>query len=167
MPNGSASDRPGNGRDRTPSGSSPAPRRQAPPQRCLHRRCRLPCLATARQGPLPTAFHRALDCRERGLLIAGPCGVGKTWLACALGQKACRDNNSVIYKRLPRLFSELQPAHDDGRFPRISAARESRPADPGRLGARPADRQPTPRPDGDRRRPLRHGSTMVTSQLPL
>ncbi len=56
---------------------------------------------------------------KRGLLITGPCGVGKTWLACALGQKACRDNASVIYKRLPRLFSELQLAHDDGRFPRI------------------------------------------------
>ncbi len=50
---------------------------------------------------------------KRNLLITGPCGVGKTWLACALGQKACRDNATVIYKRLPRLFSELQLAHDD------------------------------------------------------
>ncbi len=56
---------------------------------------------------------------NRNLLITGPCGVGKTWLACALGQKACRDNATVIYKRLPRLFSELQLAHDDGRFPRL------------------------------------------------
>lgn len=52
---------------------------------------------------------------KRNLLITGPCGVGKTWLACALGQKACRDNTTVVYKRLPRLFSELQLAHDDGR----------------------------------------------------
>ncbi len=56
---------------------------------------------------------------KRNLLITGPCGVGKTWLACALGQKACRDNTTVIYKRLPRLFAELELAHGDGRFPRI------------------------------------------------
>jgi len=54
---------------------------------------------------------------KRNLLITGPCGVGKTWLACALGQRACRDNATVIYKRLPRLFSELQLAHDDGQLP--------------------------------------------------
>lgn len=35
------------------------------------------------------------------------------------GQKACRDNDAVIYKRLPRFFSELRLARDDGRFPRI------------------------------------------------
>jgi DNA replication protein DnaC len=56
---------------------------------------------------------------RRNLLITGPCGVGKTWLACALGQKACRDNRTVIYKRLPRLFAELELAHGDGRFPRL------------------------------------------------
>ncbi len=56
---------------------------------------------------------------KRNLLITGPCGVGKTWLACALGQKACRDNTTVIYRRLPRLFAELELAHGDGRFPRI------------------------------------------------
>jgi DNA replication protein DnaC len=55
----------------------------------------------------------------RNLLITGPCGVGKTWLACALGQRACRDNQTVIYQRLPRLFAELELAHGDGRFPRI------------------------------------------------
>lgn len=56
---------------------------------------------------------------KRNLLITGPCGVGKTWLACALGQRACRDNTTVVYKRLPRLFAELELAHGDGRFPRI------------------------------------------------
>ncbi len=45
--------------------------------------------------------------------------VGKTWLACALGQRACRDNTTVVYKRLPRLFAELELAHGDGRLPRI------------------------------------------------
>ena len=52
---------------------------------------------------------------KRNLLITGPCGVGKTWLACALGQKACRDNTTVIYKRLPRLFAELELAHGPSR----------------------------------------------------
>jgi DNA replication protein DnaC len=55
----------------------------------------------------------------QNLLITGPCGVGKTWLACALGQKACRDGRTVLYHRLPRLFAELELAHGDGRFPRL------------------------------------------------
>ena len=42
---------------------------------------------------------------HRNLLITGPCGVGKSWLACALGHKACRENLSVLYQRVPRLFA--------------------------------------------------------------
>tara|TARA_B110000495_G_C22768386_1_gene449732 strand:- start:199 stop:780 length:582 start_codon:yes stop_codon:yes gene_type:complete len=56
---------------------------------------------------------------KRNLMITGPCGVGKTWLACALAQAACRDGITVLYKRLPRLFNELELAHGDGRFPRL------------------------------------------------
>jgi DNA replication protein DnaC len=56
---------------------------------------------------------------NRNLMITGPCGVGKTWLACALAQSACRDGTTVLYKRLPRLFDELELAHGDGRFPRL------------------------------------------------
>ena len=41
-------------------------------------------------------------------MVTGPSGVGKSWLACALGQKACRDDFSVLYKRVPRLFAELE-----------------------------------------------------------
>lgn len=43
---------------------------------------------------------------HRNLMITGPCGVGKTWLACALGQRACREGQTVLYHRLPRLFAE-------------------------------------------------------------
>lgn len=56
---------------------------------------------------------------HRGLLISGPCGVGKSWLSCALAQKACRDGYTVHYARVPRLFAELDLAHGDGSFPRL------------------------------------------------
>ena len=52
------------------------------------------------------------------LVITGPTGVGKSWLACALGHKACRDNRSVLYVRAPKLFDELALAHGDGSFVR-------------------------------------------------
>lgn len=55
--------------------------------------------------------------RERhGLLLTGPAGVGKSWLACALGQKACREDFSVAYHRAPRLFAALGLARGDGRY---------------------------------------------------
>ena len=53
---------------------------------------------------------------HRNLLVTGPCGVGKSWLSCALAQKACRDGYSVHYARVPRLFAELELAHGDGSF---------------------------------------------------
>jgi DNA replication protein DnaC len=56
---------------------------------------------------------------HRNLLIVGPCGVGKSWLACALGQKACREDISVLYHRVPRLLAALDLAHDDGRYSRL------------------------------------------------
>lgn len=64
------------------------------------------------------ATGRWID-ESQNLLITGPCGVGKTWLACALGQMACRDGMTVLYHRLPRLFASLELAHGDGRFPRL------------------------------------------------
>ncbi|MGH7015420.1 MAG: ATP-binding protein, partial [Stellaceae bacterium] len=56
---------------------------------------------------------------HRGLLVTGPCGVGKSWLSCALAQKACRDGYTVHYARVPRLFADLDLAHGDGRFTRL------------------------------------------------
>jgi DNA replication protein DnaC len=44
-------------------------------------------------------------------VITGPTGVGKSRLACALGHKACRDNRSVLYVRVPKLFDDLALAH--------------------------------------------------------
>ena len=45
--------------------------------------------------------------------------MGKSWLSCALAQKACRDGYTVHYARVPRLFADLDLAHGDGRFPRL------------------------------------------------
>lgn len=53
------------------------------------------------------------------LIITGPTGVGKSWLASALGHRACRDNRSVLYQRVPKLFAELALARGDGRYARL------------------------------------------------
>jgi len=56
--------------------------------------------------------------RGRNVLITGKTGVGKTWLACALGHRAARCGFSVLYVRAPRLMEELRVAHGDGSFAR-------------------------------------------------
>ena len=60
--------------------------------------------------------------RHQNLLISGPTGIGKSWLGCALGHKACRDGRSVIYHRVPRLFEALALARGDGRHARMLKA---------------------------------------------
>ena len=59
---------------------------------------------------------------SRLTVLYGPSGVGKSWLACALGHRACRDNLSVLYQRIPRLFSDLVLARGDGRYARLMRA---------------------------------------------
>lgn len=56
---------------------------------------------------------------RRNLLITGPCGIGKSWLSCALGHKACREDLSVLYQRVPRLFAALALARGDGRYGKL------------------------------------------------
>ncbi|HXZ17478.1 MAG TPA: IS21-like element helper ATPase IstB [Roseiarcus sp.] len=47
---------------------------------------------------------------RRNRLVTGACGLGKSWLACALGYKACRENSAVLYALVPRLFADLAVA---------------------------------------------------------
>jgi DNA replication protein DnaC len=56
---------------------------------------------------------------HQNVILTGPTGVGKSWIACALGQKACRDGFSVIYRRSTRLFDELAQARADGSYPHV------------------------------------------------
>ena len=68
-------------------------------------------------------FQKLANCEwieaHDNLILCGPIGVGKSWLACALGHKACRDNRSVLYQRVPKVFAELALARGDGRYARI------------------------------------------------
>lgn len=56
---------------------------------------------------------------HQNAVITGETGIGKTYLACALGEKACRDGHRVLYTRAPRLFGDLYRAHADGTYPRL------------------------------------------------
>ena len=57
--------------------------------------------------------------RHHNLSITGPTGCGKTWLACALANQACRQGLSVRYLRMPRLLKTLAIAHGDGSYARL------------------------------------------------
>jgi DNA replication protein DnaC len=73
-------------------------------------------------------FHKLATCdwlrQSQHLVISGPTGVGKSWLACALGHKACREGFSVMYRRAPRLFADLATARGEGRLARMLAMLE-------------------------------------------
>lgn len=108
-----------------------------------------------------------IDAAEN-LVICGPTGVGKSWIACALGHKACRENRSVLYVRVPKLFDELTLAHGDGtigrRFKSLAAVQLLILDD---WGLEPLDAQA--RHDLLEILEDRYGrrSTIVTSQLPV
>jgi len=56
---------------------------------------------------------------SKNVIITGATGVGKTYVACALAQKAMREGFPAIYKRTPRLLRELALARGDGSYPKI------------------------------------------------
>ena len=53
------------------------------------------------------------------VLITGPCGVGKSFIACALAHKACLMGHAALYVRAPRMFSDLGLSKGDGRYPKL------------------------------------------------
>jgi DNA replication protein DnaC len=57
--------------------------------------------------------------REIVLRARWTTGVGKSYVACALGQMACRRGFRVVYRRMPRLFEELSLAKADGTYARV------------------------------------------------
>jgi DNA replication protein DnaC len=73
-------------------------------------------------------FQKLASCEwvrdHHHLVVVGPTGIGKSWLACALGHKACREGFTVLYKRATRLFSDLTQARGEGRLPRLLTALE-------------------------------------------
>jgi len=58
---------------------------------------------------------------HQNVLVCGPTGVGKSYVACALGQTACRKGHRVIYRRMPRLLDELALARAGGTYARVLA----------------------------------------------
>ena len=70
---------------------------------------------------LELAASRWVGARQQ-VLVTGPTGVGKTYLACALATAAIRAAHSALYLRVPRLLTELATARLDGRLPRLLAA---------------------------------------------
>ena len=106
--------------------------------------------------------------QNQNLVITGPTGVGKSYLACAFGQKACRDGLSVAYRRASRLFEELTQARADGTLPsvmrRLAKTRLLIIDDFGLEVLNAADRRSLLEIMEDR---YGVGSTLVTSQVPI
>jgi DNA replication protein DnaC len=57
--------------------------------------------------------------QKQNILLLGPTGIGKSWIGCALAQKACRDGFTAFHRKSSELFRELEVAHADGSIGRL------------------------------------------------
>lgn len=105
---------------------------------------------------------------HQNVLFTGPTGVGKTFLACALANQACRQGATVQYYRTPRLLGELALSKLDGRYPKLLRALAKTQVlvldDWGLVKHNEESRRDLLEIFDDRHQ---SGSTIVTSQLPV
>jgi DNA replication protein DnaC len=106
--------------------------------------------------------------RAQNLLITGATGSGKTWIACALAQQTCRQGDSVLYYRVPRLIEELRISHGDGSYIKFLKALSKASLivldDWGLTALSAQDRADLLEILDDR---VNTGSTLIASQLPV
>ena len=126
----------------------------------------------ANRGLDKTLLLKLSDCqwvkKAINILITGPTGIGKSWMACALAQKACREGYSAYYQRLTRLLQELPLARGDGSYAKLLARLA-------KTDVLVLDDWGLVKLNAEQRRDLleiledRHGSraTIITSQLPI
>ncbi len=106
--------------------------------------------------------------KQQNVIITGATGVGKTFIACALANKACREGFSALYARAPRFYYDLAIAKADGSYPKLfSRLAKTQLLVLDDLGV-------SPMTDSERRNLLEviedrngSGSTLVASQLPI
>lgn len=105
--------------------------------------------------------------QAQNVIFTGKTGCGKTWLACALGNQACRQGMSVLYLRTSRLLEELKLAHADGSFRKrlmqIAKVELLILDDFGVSTLAPSERQDLLELIDDRTK----RSTLITSQIPV
>ena len=105
---------------------------------------------------------------QQNVVITGPTGVGKTYVACALAEQACRKGHRALYRRASRFFDELHLARADGSYGRVLKKLA-------KIEVLIIDDWGSAKVDDDQRRDMMEvlddrystASTILTSQLPV